>query len=207
MLFDSLALLSLIIVIILLGRLVNIFPSLIACLIRGKESINLETSVKLSRDRNLLTAAMLLPFCLVAYRYSLLIPSFATEPGEATGIGTTVGIFGAYILLRSLCSFSIRPGKSGTATYNAAVAASRTFFIILTLLLLATDGILSFIGIAAETIRSAMIWISAAIYLIFLLRKIQIFATSYSFFTVFLYLCALEIAPTGVLVTSVMIFK
>ena len=207
MLFDTLALISLLFVIILLRRLVNVFPSLIACIIRWKESVNLEMSVKLSRDRNLLAAAMVIPFSLTAYRFHFYDSGFMTGLGEAAGLGITIGIFTAYILLRNLCTFAVKPDKSRSGAYNTADAASRTFFIILTLVLLTIGGILSFAGTAPEAIRSAIIWVSAVIYIIFLLRKTQIFASSYNFFTVFLYLCALEIAPTGVLVTSVLIFK
>ena len=50
MLFKLLVLFSFLTVLLLLRQLVNIFPSLLACLIRGKESLNLEASVKLSRE-------------------------------------------------------------------------------------------------------------------------------------------------------------
>ena len=71
MLFDILALISALTAILLLGRLVNIFPSLMACTIRWKESVNLESSVKHSLDRDMLSIAMVLPFCLVADRFGL----------------------------------------------------------------------------------------------------------------------------------------
>ena len=70
---------------------------------------------------------------------------------------------------------------------------------------MAMGGIMSFIGVDNKVITDAMIWVSGAIYMLFILRRTQIFASSYNFFTVFLYLCALEIIPTGVLVTSAMI--
>ena len=70
---------------------------------------------------------------------------------------------------------------------------------------MAIGGIMSFIDVDNSIIKDAMIWVSGAIYLLFLIRRTQIFASSYNFFTVFLYLCALEIIPTGVLVTSAMI--
>ena len=74
MLFNLLALFGFLIVLLLLRRLVNILPSLMACLIRGKESINLEASVKLSRDRDMLALAMIIPFCLTASYYRLYSP-------------------------------------------------------------------------------------------------------------------------------------
>ena len=76
MLFKLLVLCSFLIVLLQLRRLVNILPSLLACLIRGKESLNLEASVKLSRDRDALALAMIIPFCLATFRYWLYCPGF-----------------------------------------------------------------------------------------------------------------------------------
>ena len=55
------------------------------------------------------------------------------------------------------------------------------------------------------TVKSAILWLSAGIYGLFLIRKIQIFTSNCSVFTAFLYLCALEIIPTGTLVVSAII--
>jgi hypothetical protein len=55
-------------------------------------------------------------------------------------------------------------------------------------------------------VRNAMLWVSAFIYALFLIRKTQIFSTSCSIFAAFLYLCALEMIPTGILVVSAIIF-
>ena len=64
--FDILALLSLLAVITLLRRLVNIFPSLMASMIRWKENINLQASLKMRTDRDLVSLALFIPFCLTA---------------------------------------------------------------------------------------------------------------------------------------------
>ena len=58
MVFNIIALISVLVIIILMRRMVTIFPSLIACTLRWKESVNLEASVKHSLDRNLLAAAV-----------------------------------------------------------------------------------------------------------------------------------------------------
>ena len=205
MLLNTLALISLIIIIILLRRLVNIFPSLLACMIRWKESVNLEMSVKLSRDRNILAVALVIPFCITAFRFGIYSPSFLEGFNETLGLTITIGVFITYILLRLSLTALCRSKKSRKPAYATSVAAARTFFIILTLLLMAIGGIMSFVEVDPNTTKDAMIWVSGTIYALFLLRRIQIFASSYNFFTVFLYLCALEIIPTGVLVTSAMI--
>jgi hypothetical protein len=206
MLFDLLALFAFLVVLLLLRRLLNIFPSLLACLIRGKESLNLEASVKLSRDRDALALAMIVPFCLVAFRYRLYAPGFLDGFSENSLIGIYFAVFFAYVLLRSLMKWLMRPRRMQQKVYAAASKASSSFFIIGTLLLLATGGLLDLFNVPETDVRSAMLWVSAFIYAVFLLRKTQIFSTSCSVFVAFLYLCALEMIPTGILVVSAIIF-
>lgn len=206
MLFNILALISLLGVILLLKRLVNVWPSLMACLIRWKESVNLEASVKLSRDRDMLAVAMTVPFLLVAVRFHMYDPHFVQVLPENARIGVLAAVFTAYLLLRTFTLRLFRPHKMNKATYDTACKAAWTFFIILTLLLLAIGSIMDFAGAGADTIQSAMIWISACLYMLFLFRKTQIFVSSCTVFTAFLYLCALEIVPTGILVVSAVIF-
>ncbi len=206
MLFNILALISTLIIITLLRRLVNIFPTLIACAVRWKENLNLEDSVKNSFDRDIIALAMVVPFCLIVNRFGLYAPKFMSDMDEALGIGTVVGIFFAYSLIRVLASMMIKSGRINKKTYNSAAKAAYTFFIILALLLVATGGVLSFIKIDTSVIRDAMLWISAFIYTLFLLRKFQIFVSGFSILTSFLYLCALEIIPTGLLIGSALIF-
>ena len=54
MLFDILALISLLVILLLIRRIVDIFPSLMACMIRWKENVNLQASMKMRTDRDLL---------------------------------------------------------------------------------------------------------------------------------------------------------
>lgn len=206
MLFDLLALFAFLVVLLLLRRLLNIFPSLLACLIRGKESFNLEASVKLSRDRDALALAMIVPFCLVVLRYRLYSPGFLEGFSENAVTGIYFAVFCVYVLLRALMAWLFRPRKMQQKTYRTAIKASSSFFIIGTLLLLATGGLLDLFNVPEIDVRSAMLWVSALIYAIFLLRKIQIFYSSCSVFVAFLYLCALEMIPTGILVVSAIIF-
>ena len=206
MLFDLLALFAFLVVLLLLRRLLNIFPSLLACLIRGKESFNLEASVKLSRDRDALALAMIVPFCLVVLRYRLYTPGFLGGFSENAVTGIYFAVFCVYVLLRALMAWLFRPRKMQQKTYRTAIKASSSFFIIGTLVLLAMAGIADVINVPETDVRSAMLWVSALIYAIFLLRKIQIFYSSCSVFVAFLYLCALEMIPTGILVVSAIFF-
>jgi len=202
--FDILALLSLLAVITLLRRLVNIFPSLMASMIRWKENINLQASLKMRTDRDLVSLALFIPFCLTAFRYRMYCPSFLNGLDAGSQLWVTIGIFAAYVSLRGLCRIILHM-KSSVAG-KAANECSRTYFIILTILLVATGGILSLFNTPPTGIRAAMFWISGTIYAIFLLRKAQIFLSYCNIFASFLYLCALEILPTGVLIASAVVF-
>ena len=206
MLFKLLTLFSFLIVMLLLKRLVNILPSLLACLVRGKESLNLEASVKLSRDRDALALAMIIPFCLTAFRYRLYFPRFIESMAPDAVLGLYFGILVTYLMLRLVMEWLLRPQKMPKKTYAAAGKAAYSFFVVYTLLLLAVGGVLGILDVPEAGVRNVMLWISAAIYGLFLIRKLQIFSSSCSVFVAFLYLCALEMIPTGILVVSAIIF-
>ncbi|MBR5274597.1 MAG: DUF4271 domain-containing protein [Bacteroidales bacterium] len=206
MLFNILALISVLICLSLLKRFTAIFPSLVACIIRWKESVNLEASVKLSNDRDKLAFAMLMPFCLVADRFCLYEPKFLSGFDGNMKLAITIGIFLVYFMLRTIAAKFYRPKGRSSKCYKIADKSALTFFIILTLILLAMGGVMTFMDVEPAMIKSAMLWVSAGIYALSLLRKTQIFVSGCSIFTAFLYLCALEIFPTGILVVSALIF-
>ena len=206
MLIKILSTFSVITIMLLLRSIVEIFPSLMACLSRSKECFNLESSVKLNRDRDLVAWSMILPFCLAIYRFNLTGTGFMYNFNENIRLGALICLFALYILFRNTVFHLFRPQKMPKKTYITAGNAAHTYFIILTLIMLATGGAMTLIGVDPAVITTAIIWISAGIYCIFLLRKLQIFMTSCSVFAAFLYLCALEIIPTGTLVVSVIIF-
>ena len=205
MLFDILAIISTVSVIILMRRLLNIYPSLLACIIRWKESINLEASVKHSLDRNMFAVAMIIPFCLIVYRFGIYSPAFMEGINETFSLLIIIGIFGAYFALRRAMIRIMRPKKMNPKTYKAAICCAYTFFIILTLTLFFVGGIMALLKTDPIVTRTAIIWLSAIIYGIYIFRKTQIFTSSCSIFRGFLYLCGLEIFPTGVLIDSALI--
>ena len=100
----------------------------------------------------------------------------------------------------------LRPRRMQAKAYKAIVSVGYSFFIILTMLLLLTCGVSALFNINGEYARNAMLWISGLTYLLYLIRKLQIFNSFSSFFAGFLYLCVLEILPTGVLIASAVIF-
>ena len=204
--FDALALISIIFTMFLLKTIVEILPSVVACLIRWKENINIESSVRLSRDRNFSAIAMLLPFCLLAFRFRVYNPSFIANLPDSSRLWAVIGVFAAYLIARKTTSMLVYPRRVPQKTLAAAEKSANTFFIFLTLILLLVGSVCSFFDASLNAIRVTSVWLSALIYGVYLVRKLQIFASSCSIFTAFLYLCALEILPTGILVVSDIIF-
>lgn len=206
MVTDILALVSVISVIIYLDRFASIFPSLMACMIRWKESLNLEASIKSGRERDLAALLMFIPFCLVVSAFRLYDPGFMSGMDETSRLAGTAAISVAYMLLRQVLTYVMRPQKMNPKVYRAAHKLFLSFFTILALFLLATAGVMSFADISPAVTRNAMLWVSASAYALFIIRKTQIFMSSCSLFTAFSYLCTLELIPTGTLVVSAIVF-
>ena len=206
MIFNILALISVIFIVVILKRIAGILPYIVACLSRWKENINIYTSLKLRRDRDIVAIAMIIPFCLLATNFRLIDMEFMSDFTTDARLGITAGILTGYLLLRQSVIAAMRFTKISSTTYYAATSTEHTYFIVLSILLLATGGFLSVIGVNLNAVRIAMFCLSGAIYAAFLFQKLQIFSSSCSFFMSFLYLCALEILPTGVLIASAVIF-
>ena len=204
--FYALALTSVIIVMLLLRTIVEIVPSVLACLIRWKENINMESSVRLSRDRDFSAFAMLIPFCLAVFRFRIYNPHFMSVLPDTTRLCATIGVFTVYIHIRKAALMLVHPRRIPQKTLSASDKSANTYFIFLTLVILLVGSMCSFFDASANSIRLTLLWLSALIYGLYLIRKLQIFASSCSIFAAFLYLCALEILPTGILVVSDVIF-
>ena len=205
MVTDILSFISILSAMLVLRSLVSIFPSLVACLVRAKECFNLEASVKLSRSRDILASVMILPFCLIVNRFDVIGTGVSAGLSEGLRIAMTIGVFIVYFIFRIATYRLFRPQRLPKKTYQTAGKAAHTFFAILTLLLLTVAGIMTVAGTDETAIKNAILWISAGIYALFLIRKFQIFTSNCSVFAAFLYLCALEIIPTGTLVVSAII--
>ena len=197
---------GLIFFLLIIRTFVGLVPSLLATVIRWKESLNLEASVKLSRDRNTVATCAVFLFCATVITHDLYDMTCLQGLSPDGHFWVLIGIFCTYIATRAFLGHTLKPRRMQTKTYKAVVSVSYSFFIVMTMLLLMTSGIAAVFDIDSECTRTAMLWISAPTYLLHLIRKLQIFNSSFSIFAGFLYLCALEILPTGALIASAVIF-
>ena len=199
---DILAAVYVILGILLLRHITGILPSLLNCLLRWKECLNLENSVRLSQDRNIFAAYLTVPFCLAVSEYRLYAPAFLDGMDEPAYTGCICAVFAGYLVLRAAPHIMIRKPKCGEKTFKSAGHVSFSFFCILVTVVLIEAGICSFTDVSADISRPLLLYTMLAVYLVSIFRKFQIFSNSCSFLSSFLYLCALEILPTGILVLS-----
>ena len=190
--------------IIFMRNFINILPYIIDSFTRARGSSDLEGSVRVSRDRNLIAMIFIIPFILLLYFYRIYDPSFLSGMGDNMRLLLIGAIFIAYLLLRRLLVVIFAPRRVND-NYAMAEKAAYTFFILAGMLVLPTFGILYLLGVNDLTIKTVALAEISFVYLVFLLRKSQILSTFCSPLTVFLYLCALEFLPTGLYVASALL--
>ena len=197
---DTIIALMAVIFILYIRNAVSILPMIAGCLLRWKECLNLENSMKLSHDRNIFAIYMTVPFCLAISCYRLYDPEFLSHVQGLAYTGCIFGVFAGYLMARTVPYILVRKPKGGEKTFKFARRVSWSYFCIMAAAVLATAGICSFSKVSMETSRTVLYYVILSLYLLSVFRKFQIFNNSCSFLTSFLYLCALEILPAGILV-------
>lgn len=188
--------------ILLLRMLLNINSSLLGCVIRSKECYNLESSAQLSRERDIIAIFITFPVCLVISYYRLWELNFMAKLGPGLNYLITLGAVILYILLRTGISILLTPRSYNVRTYKVALKTFDTFYIVAAMLLFATAAAMGVFRVDHELTRITLFWELLATYALQIVRKAQILGSTMPFLTTILYLCALEIIPTGILVAT-----
>lgn len=163
-----------------------IFPYLIDCAWQWRGNLRLEASVPRTRVRNLSSAVTVLPLALVFLRFDVL----------------PLCLVLLWWLLRTLVTLLLRPKGKGEQYYDAARRSGMNYFILYGLLVLPVVGGLWLFHVPPMPVRVVLLAVSGLFYLLFLVRKTQILRSVFRHLTVFLYLCALEIIPSALLVAA-----
>lgn len=206
LLFAILGLLSLIAALIYLRTFLSIMPSLVACVLRARENINLEESASLARERNAAYAVLMTPAIIVIAWYNLWCIEFFDGWLPEFRFLITIGIVSAGMGLKVLLAHVMEPRGVNRKLYNAVKNSFRNFGIITTLICLATIGTMTLFKADYDSIRRVTLCIAGTVYIIYMLRKLQIFASFRDIFSSILYLCALELLPTGILIAAAILF-
>ncbi len=193
--------LSTFLVLLFLRNFLNVLPHVFDSFSRERGNSDIEGSVRKSRDRNICALILLIPAVLVMDHYRLYAPRFLDPLDADLRLLAVGGAFLGYLLLRLVARLAAAPKKRRDA-YQRAARFGGTFFILLGLVVLPTVGILAVFRTPIESIKTVILVESSFIYLVFLLRKAQILSGFCNPLSVFLYLCALELLPTGLFIAS-----
>ena len=190
--------------IIQLKRFLLLAPYLADSLFRARGSSTLENSVRFSRDRNQQAHIFILLFVLVMYRYRLYTPGFLDPLNPDLRLLGIFGIVVGCIALRQLVFLVFRPRRHYDI-YLLAYRIAYNYFIFLGLVVIAELAFLALLRASDQTVWWFILMVSALIYLLFLFRKAQILSLFCNPLRTFLYLCGLELVPTGVFVALAVI--
>jgi hypothetical protein len=187
-----------------LKRFLQVLPYMADSYLRVRGSAALEGSIRVSQDRNLVALVLTIPAVLLVYRYKLYNPELFQELDPNFRLAGVALVLLAYSLLRHFFYLWLRPRRR-IDTFRQAHRVGYTYFILLMSVLLVTVGLLSLIGLDETIVRWVLYGLTGFIFLLFLFRCAQILSLSCNPLRTFLYLCALEILPAGLLVVSALV--
>ena len=150
--------------------------------------------------------AFIIPVCLIAARYELYNPEFFSKVNPLWHAPMVIGMLIAYVLFRHLLFLLFKPGRMHAEVEDTMHHVLYTFFCILATIMLATIVVVRIAGIPEATVRTVLIWETAVVFFLSLIRTGQIFAQHINGFSTILYLCILELIPAAAVVASAIIF-
>lgn len=192
---------SVLVAILLLSRFQNVFPEILSCFMRPRSGAAMERNLRLRQDRNLIALSLVIPFILLVYRYRLYHNSFFNMLDDDLRLAAMAAALSVYALLRML-SYRLQRPRRSNEYYKVASRNSYTHFIVMSLFLLCTAGILSLAGVQDDTIRIVLLAEAAVFFLLFLRSTAQILSLYCNSLRTFLYLCTLEILPAALLIVT-----
>ncbi len=186
----------------LLSQLVELLPYLLGGVFRNKPAVDLEDSVRYARDRNTLAIVSIPAFVLVVSRFNLYDPAWLADFSAGVRTLLTLAVWCGFLLLRAVLVAVAWQPRISRETYGLSARTFYNFFILATLLLVLTVGVLTLVGGNPLSIKM-ICWVEMGVsYLLFLVRRTQILRNSCNQFTAILYLCGLELLPAGLVVAS-----
>ena len=192
--------LSLLMLLPVLGQYVELFPSVWSSMFRTSVCIRLEDNKKAQRRRDRVFLLSIFPYCALIWQSGVFSPRWMRGVEAPWDLLIIVGVVALYCLLRLALERLIPHRKLSTKVYEASVGCQRSFLLVYDFFLLVTLSVLSLCDASLLVRQMVILCLTAAFYALFLVRRFQIFASNCNFLTAILYLCALELPPTALLV-------
>lgn len=181
----------------------GIMPNLLGCLIRWRESVNLHSSVSLSRMRNLAAIAVAPAFILMCSHFRLI--PWTEDYGEWTALGYTALTSVLYATVRYLCRQVFRGNRLRPSDFLAATETIYSFFLLGVIMMSISFCTCFAVNAPSDVVTVVLKTEIIVLYAMSVLRETQIFTHYGGISSGFLYLCTLECLPTGLLIASMLL--
>lgn len=190
---------------LVLPTIIRLFPLLWGGIFRLKPASRIFENVHLSRDRNLLALLCIVPFCIAVAKLKLYRLEIMDSMSEGMASLLIIGVFFTWMLARLIFDTAIAP-RNISDGWKLSESIPLNFFIITTICLLVPAFAETILNLSENTLQTASYLIIGLLYLLMLLRRLEILSRKYHLFKAFLYLCGLEGLPSGLLITSTLIY-
>lgn len=170
-------------VLLAMGDLADVGQTILGCALKWKENLALYDHPRLRIARTRVF------FCMIPATL-LLVAYFGFSPL----------VLCAYCLVRIILKWIFNGFQSSKREYYATAQIPLTYFVIGSVLVYLLFGVCRVIDADPALEQKLFIWTIVVLYAFCLLRQFQVFMHKRGFFAAFLYLCTLELLPTGLLV-------
>ena len=201
-----LAVVAIVLVVANLPNFFRVFPDIWDCLRRSRANSMLEHSANLARMRNMTALAGIIPFCLIADRFGLYQPEILGRIDPFWHSLILIGVLVVYVFLRNILFAFFKPRRLHAETEDIIHHCIYSYFCLLVFFMLLTVAVCHVAGSPEDLLRKIMLWETAALFALSVIRTGQILTQHVHGLSTILYLCALELIPAAALVASAIVF-
>ncbi len=197
---------TIILAILCISQLIEVFPIVFAGIFRTKPVLSFESNVRLGKERDMVAWVAYLALCLIFARFDVISLRFMEK--FPFGISTlfVIGIMLAYMMLRMSLIKAFEPKRRGKEYYMASNNLYFNFLILLAGAMCATVLFCLYKDMNDLIVRRILLYEIVGTAALLALRKLEILSNYCNLFLGFLYLCALEIFPAGLLIAASLLF-
>ncbi|MGN0191739.1 MAG: DUF4271 domain-containing protein [Candidatus Cryptobacteroides sp.] len=189
-----------------MDQYIRLCPVFFGSLFNTATAIRNEDKCKISRSRNTIFAISILPLAIFVWHNGLFCPNFMEGLDSPWDFLATAGALLAYFVLRAAIRKSLPAPKMKNKVYAAYCGLPRTFAVTLLSIVIPIDILMDSLSIPGMVTKIVFYSLTGICYLVFLIRRFDIFASESNFLQAILYLCSHEIVPTALLIVTVLVF-
>lgn len=197
---------AILLVVFMLPLIIETLPTVLSGLFRNKPILNLDNNISQARTRNQVAWTSLFIIALLAARYDLADFRFLHKMSDGIATLAVLGILFSYFLLRRIVNAIPRPSGRKKEFFKAADSIWYNYVILLGLAMSLTAAADVVTGMNDLTVKSILLYEIAGTAAVLALRKLEILSNYCNLLLGFLYLCALEIFPAGLLIAASLLF-